>query len=129
MTIKQTQVIFYSAAVFNFLAALILFAPTGLAAQLGIHPLPEGGVYESVMVGAIAVFGVGYAWVGRNPKENIGIAKLGLLGKLAVVAVVYSYAFSGGVNLMFAVLVSGDLLYSILFAIYLNSQRQVVEAI
>ena len=121
MTGNQTRWLFYSAAAFNFLAAVILFAPSGIAATLGLQPAPVGGPYEAIMVAAIALFGIGYAWVGAKPAENRAIVKLGLLGKLAVPAVVYSYALAGEANLVFALLVSGDLLYSIFFVAFLRT--------
>lgn len=119
MTIKQTQLLFYSAAAFNWLAALLLFAPLGLAAALGVQPLPVGGPYEGIMLAAIAVFGVGYFWVARSPRENIALVKLGLLGKLSVVAVIYFYGFANVANLQLVIMVTGDLLFSLLFAVYL----------
>jgi hypothetical protein len=119
MTIKQMQLLFYSAAVFNWLAALLLFAPLGLAAVIGLEPLPIGGPYEGIMIAAIVVFGVGYFWVARSPRENISVVKLGLLGKLSVVAVIYFYGFTGVANLHLVAMATGDLLYSVFFAIYL----------
>ena len=119
MTIKQIQLLFYSAAIFNWLAALVLFAPLGLAAALGLQPLPIGGPYEGIMIAAIAVFGVGYFWVALSPRENLSVVKLGLLGKLSVVGVIYVYGFTGVANLHLVVMATGDLLYSLLFAIYL----------
>ncbi len=119
MNIQRDQRLFRSAAVFNWLAAAVLFAPFGIAAQLGIRPLPEGGPFETVMVAAIIVFGFGYWWVALEPYKNLPIVKLGLLGKLAVVASIYVYAWLGIANLTLAALASGDLIYSILFGVFL----------
>jgi hypothetical protein len=116
---QHIKLLFRSAAVFNWLAAAALFAPLGIAAQLGVQPEPAGGPFEAIMVVAISVFGIGYWWVANSPLENLPIVKLGLLGKIAVVTTVYIYAWTGAANLTLAALASGDLVYSILFGAFL----------
>jgi hypothetical protein len=120
---RHHRALFYSAAVFNWIAALILFAPLGIARVLGLAPLPTGGVYEQIAIVAIAAFGLGYWWVARDPAGNRSIVKLGLLAKLAVVAVVLLCVVQGTGNARLAVLVSGDLISVVLFAMHLRSTR------
>lgn len=124
MAETQVRWLFRSAAIFNWLAATALFAPLGIAEFIGVRPVPGGGPYEIIMTAAIAVFGFGYWWVAQAPGENLGIVKLGLLGKVAVVAITYYFAWVGPANAMLALLVSGDLVYAALFTLFLCTYRQ-----
>ena len=119
MSNQYVRLLFRCAAVFNWIAAAVLLAPLGIASQLGAKPVPAGGPFEAIMVAAIAVFGVGYWWVAQAPRENLSIVKIGLLGKLAVVAIVYFYTWFGVANLTLAALASGDLVFSALFGAFL----------
>ena len=115
MSDSQIRLLFKVSAIFNWAAAVILFWASGIAAGLGIEPVPNGNAYELIGVLAIAMFGLGYWWVSQNPKANLSIVKLGLISKLLVVFVVYSCLFAGTANLNLAILVSGDLIFAGLF--------------
>jgi hypothetical protein len=123
MIMRSSGALFYSAAIFNWIAAAVLFAPFGVAQRLALAPLPGDGLYEHIAVGAIAIFGLGYWWVARSPAANQGIVRLGIAGKLLVVAIVYVDAIFGAANLRMAALVSVDLLYAALFAQHLRVMR------
>lgn len=115
MSENQIRLLFKVSAIFNWAAAVILFWASGIAAGLGIEPVPNGNAYELIGVLAIAMFGLGYWWVSQNPEANLSIVKLGLISKLLVVFVVYSCLFAGTANLNLAILVSGDLIFAGLF--------------
>jgi len=117
---NATRVLFRSAALFNWAAALILLAPLGLAARLGLEPLPVGSVYEFIAAAAIALFGLGYWWAGTDPLRNRPLIELGLIGKIAVVALVGCAVLTGQANWRLAALASGDLVYAALFAVHLR---------
>tara|TARA_R110001592_G_scaffold354464_2_gene654140 strand:+ start:181 stop:558 length:378 start_codon:yes stop_codon:yes gene_type:complete len=124
MNDSQVRLLFKVSAVFNWAAAVILFWVSGIAVDLGMQPVPNGNAYELIGVLAIAMFGLGYWWVGENPKENISIVKLGLISKLLVVIVVYSCFFAGTANLNLAILVSGDLVFAALFGKFLADVKR-----
>ena len=115
MSENQIRLLFKVSAIFNWAAAVILFWASGIAAGLGIEPVPNGNAYELIGVLAIAMFGLGYWWVSQNPEANLSIVKLGLISKFLVVFVVYSCLFAGTANLNLAILVSGDLIFAGLF--------------
>jgi uncharacterized membrane protein len=106
----------YSGAIFNWVAALILFAPTGLAQLMGISPVPDNSMFNHISVLAIFGFGLGYWWAGQDPEGQQGIIRLGMVLKIGIVAVIYGHAIWGDANLIMAFLVSFDALYAALFA-------------
>ncbi len=124
MTSKQQRGMFYSAAIFNWCACLLFFAPLGIASVLNLsHSVSSSsGPFEQIALMAIALFGLGYWMVARDPDANRGIVLLGLIGKLAVVAIIFGHYFMvGDVNFNLAGLSIGDLLYSWFFLQFLRS--------
>ncbi|MEX1665285.1 hypothetical protein [Zhongshania arctica] len=124
MSESQARLLFQISAIFNGIACLILFAPFGIAGQLGVRPIPAGGPFELIAVSAIALFGLAYFWVSKNPYGNLQLVKLGLIGKIAVVAIVYYSAFVGTASLEFAALASGDIVFSGLFIWFLVDAKK-----
>lgn len=116
MTLAQTKALFYSAALFNWGAVLILAL---LAHALGLEP-PLQSLFGQITLGAIFVFGCGYWLVGMAPTAYRGIVALGVLGKLAVVAIVWANWLAGSTTPQMALLVSGDVIYSLLFLRFLQ---------
>ena len=124
MTAKQQRIMFYSAAIFNWCACLLFFTPLGLASALNLsHSVSvSDGPFEQIALMAIALLGLGYWMVARNPDANRGIVLLGLIGKLAVVAIFFGHYFLvGDVNFNLAGLSIGDIIYSWLFFQFLRS--------
>jgi hypothetical protein len=116
MTPYQQRRMFQSAAVFNWLACLILLPGTGIAAQLGFTPLMDSGPFEHMALMVIALFGYGYWMVSRDPVTHRGIIVLGIIGKLGVVAVMFGHYFFGpDMNLRQASLALVDLAYAVIF--------------
>jgi hypothetical protein len=106
----------YSAAVFNWLACLILLPSTGISSALGFTPLMTNGPFDHFALLAIALFGYGYWMAAGDPVGNRGIILLGAIGKVGVVAILFGHHFLvGDVNLRLALLALGDALYAVLF--------------
>ena len=123
MTSTQIRALFYSAAVFNWCAAVLFFPPTGLARLLGLLPLAGNGVFDQIALLAIFGFGIGYALVAYDPPRNRGVVVLGAVLKLGVVAIIYAHSLVGDANVRMALLVTGDLIYAALFLQYLRTSR------
>ncbi len=123
MNAPQVRALFYSAAVFNWLAAAILFAPFGIARWLGLEPAPANTPYEHIALSAVVLFGIGYWWAGVDPVRNRPLITLGMIGKLLVVAVFWSAVLGGRANWRLGALASGDLVYAALFARYLITSK------
>ena len=122
MTSNQQRIVFYSAAIFNWTACLIFFAPLGIASALGLSHSISNGPFDQIALMAIALLGLGYWMVAGDPVAHRGIVILGLIGKIAFVVVMFShYFFVGDVNFNLAGLTIGDIIYSALFYRYLRS--------
>lgn len=122
MTAQQQRIMFYSAAIFNWCACLVFFAPLGLASALNLSHSVSNGPFDQIALMAIALFGLGYWMVARNPDANRGIVLLGLIGKLIVVAILFGHYFLiGDVNFNLAGLSIGDIIYSGFFILFLRS--------
>jgi len=123
-------VLFRSAAIFNWLACLIFMPATGLSAAAGFEPLMTNGPFEQIALLAIALFGLGYWMAGNDFAAYRSVILLGLIGKIAVVAIMFGHYFLvGDVNLSQAALTLGDVLYSVLFIQALRSTPAVASAI
>jgi hypothetical protein len=93
-------------------------APARVAEQLGVTG--PGGPYAITMVGMmIAVFGVGYAIVARNPAGNRGIVWIGIVGKLGAAALAAMQYAAGLIPTSTFALGMGDVVFAALFALFL----------
>jgi hypothetical protein len=115
---QKIQILFRSAALFNWAAAVFFLPVLGLADRLG-YGGPTGTVFEHLGLGFIALFGLGYWMVASAPEQNRGIVQLGLLGKSLAVALVVGHYVAGNVSAPLALVVSGDVVFAVLFARYL----------
>jgi hypothetical protein len=92
--------------------------PREVAAQLGV--LGPGGPYAITMVGMmIAVLGVGYAIVARDPAHNRGIVWMGVISKLGAAGLAAAQFVQGLIPHSTFVLGMGDLVFAALFALFL----------
>lgn len=115
---------FLFAALFNFTAAVVVgvFQATVLP-LLGMGPLGSEVFLLHLFLAVVFVFGLGYLRVAMDVGENRDIVWLGLIGKLAVVALLLTHAVLGNVAWGLAALGLGDLLFAILFLRFLNETR------
>ena len=87
------RIVFGVAALFNFAVGLpMLLAPAVMLAGLG-QPVPADLLMTRLASALIAVFGVGYARIARDPVANRPILWLGVLGKAPIPLLVW---ISGG---------------------------------
>jgi hypothetical protein len=122
MSSQKTRILFRLAALFNWSAVLFFLPELGLADRLG-DGAPTGLPFEHVGLGAIALFGVGYWMVASAPEQNRGIVQLGLAGKVLAITLVAAHYLAGNVSLALALVVSGDVIFAVLFAWYLATTR------
>lgn len=111
--------LFAVAALFNFaVAAAMLAAPAQVAERLDISG--PGGPFAILMTAIlIGAFGVGYALVARAPAQNRGIVWIGAIGKLGVVVLAAMQYGAGIVPAGTFALSLGDLVFVLLFALFL----------
>ncbi|KRC53323.1 MULTISPECIES: hypothetical protein [unclassified Nocardioides] len=123
MPARQARILFRTAALFNAAAVLLFLPALGLAEDLGLRPVPTDTVFSHIGIAAIGLFGVGYWMAGGSPDRNRGIVQLGLAGKVLVVAIVAGHLVDGTANGRLTAVVSGDVVFSLLFAWYLVATR------
>ena len=123
MTLATARPLFRFSALFNWTAVLLFLPALGIGRAIGIDPVPTGTILEEVGLLAIILFGVGYWMAASAPDAHRGILKLGLAGKLGVVAIVGMHFVSSTANLIWMLVVSGDLLFAVLFILYLRATR------
>lgn len=110
------RLLFRAAALFNWSVAIPLWiAPVPLATLLGLAPIPTDILYTDLFAVLVMTFGIGYWRVGADPARNRVMVEMGICGKLLVVLVGYQHFLAGSTNLPFAALVTGDLLWALLF--------------
>ena len=117
-------VVFVLAAVFNFAVGLpMLIAPEAMLAGLG-EAVPDDLLMTRLASLLIAVLGIGYAMVARDPVANRPILWLGVIGKAPIPLLVWQ---SGGAAVLSSpafLLSLGDLAFAALFLIYLARGRR-----
>jgi hypothetical protein len=113
------RTIFAVAALVNLaVGGAMLAAPARVAAQLGIGG--PGGGYALAMVGLmIAVFGLGYALVAREPARHRGIVWIGMIGKLGAAGLAAMQYAAGLIPTSTFALGMGDVVFAALFALFL----------
>ena len=117
------RVLFALAAVFNVAAGLPpLLAPAQTLATFGMAPLPDH-LFLRVTGLLVLTFGMGYWFVSRNLKLR-EIVWLGVIGKSGVV-LVFAWSWLQGLLPGRAAAVGmGDLLFVIVFLLFLASHRR-----
>ena len=115
---------FWSAALFNFIVAIIIgFFGTQFYDLAGFDYQPTETIWRYLSALLIGMYGVGYALCAINPTLNRNIIILGLIGKLFVVLLVIALYAAGDIPVGIPVVASGDLIYVILFFIFLLRTR------
>lgn len=111
--------LFAFAAFYNLaVGGALLAAPATIAGRLGVGG--DGGPYAVAMTGLlIAVFGVGYAMVSAAPARNRGIVWIGALGKIGAALLAAMQFNAGVIPLSTFLLGMGDLVFVVLFGIFL----------
>lgn len=116
------RLMFRLAALFNVAVGTPLWiAPVALSKLFGLEPIPTDILYTDLFAVLVITFGIGYWRVGADPVRNRTIVEMGIIGKLLVVFVGYQHFLAGTTNLPFAALVTGDLVWALLFLRYLST--------
>ena len=118
---KHARILFTAAAAFNFIAGTaFLVAMPQLAKLIGMYPLPSDPLFAHFGAVLAISFGWGYWLIARDPVVNRPIIQVGIVGKSLVVLSVFFDWMSGNTNWPFALLVSGDVVFALLFLDYLR---------
>ena len=116
--------IFQLKAVINWLESLaLLFADRWIRDLLGEKPLtnPE---YLQLFVVLVFVIGIGYWWVSQDISRNREIVKLGIYAQYSVFGVLAYQTLIGNVHPFYLIPGVIDLIFAILFSLFMYSSAQ-----
>ncbi|MBD1834983.1 hypothetical protein H6F61_20360 [Cyanobacteria bacterium FACHB-472] len=116
--------VFQIKAVINWLESLaLLFADRWIRELIGEKPLtnPE---YLQLFLVLVIVIGIGYWWVSQDISRNHEIVKLGILAQYSVFGVLAYQTLIGNVNPLYLIPGVIDLIFAILFSVFLYSYAQ-----
>jgi len=121
---QHARLLFSTAAVFNFLAAMpFLIAAPQFARLIGMQPIPTDALFTHMVAALVLAFGWGYWRISRDPVVNRPLIHLGVVGKSLLVLVVGIDWLVGNTNWPFALIVSGDAVFVVLFVDYLRRSQ------
>ena len=113
--------IFQLKAAINWIESLaLLFADRWIRELLGEKPLtnPE---YLQLFVVLVFVIGIGYWWVSQDISRNHEIVKLGIYAQCSVFGVLAYQTVVGNVHPLYLIPGVIDLIFAILFGVFLYS--------
>jgi hypothetical protein len=119
------KLIFQTKAVINWVeGGLLLVCDRIIREFLGTQPLVNSE-YSQLFYGVVLIIGLGYWWAAEDINHNYGIIKLGVLAQYSVFAVLAYHVLLGNLHPFF--LISGvlDLVFAILFTLFLYSDNRV----
>jgi hypothetical protein len=118
----QANPLFRIAAIFNFVVGATLLLDYPFAARvLGIEGPPS--VFFHIAAGIVLVFGYAYWCIAGDPARFRPYVTLGACGKMVFVVTIYAHWLTGGASTAMALLVTADLVFAVLFVLYLRSSR------
>ena len=116
---RATRRLFTSATLFNWTATVLLLAAASrpdLSRLMGLGPVSgSNSLFFQISAAAVALFGWAYWQVSRDPVRNRPLIALGIVGKLATVALIWGHYLAGTIGWQLPALVIGDLIYATLF--------------
>ena len=123
---KHARVLFGTAAAFNLaVGGGLLFARAWLSALLKLDPIAGTNVVVANVAGAmIALFGIAYACVARDPVKYRPFIALGIAGKLMAVAGAVIPWSMGTVGATLPMLTGADVVFALLFADFWRRSRR-----
>ncbi|MEO0884194.1 MAG: hypothetical protein AAFY34_15920 [Pseudomonadota bacterium] len=120
MTEERTSkypLLFYSAAALNLGIGAVFICLPATAYQLMTGTTPPDSPAIVWMFGMVVIiFGLGYAWAGRDFEANRAVVKLAAIGKAAAFIVGAGAYFAGHMTLPAFGGATMDLIYAMLFA-------------
>lgn len=115
MTVSAMKRMFLAAAIFNGSLIIAGLAPQFFLGLFRISPLPTEPLFVHLFFWLVFVFGIAYYWIARDPAGNLPLIRLGIIGKLGVVAVCLADVSLGIVSWQLMILASVDLAFAMLF--------------
>ena len=119
------RIMFLIGAIWNLAGGvLILLLTDWVFTSAGLKP-PSPPAYYQGWIALFMTFGLGYYMVYRDMYGNKNIVILGMVGKFlfAVVFAINMLRYPGQIPLLFLIPMIGDLLFVVLYGMFLNFAR------
>lgn len=87
-------------------------------------PLPNHDAYLQLPAALIAIFGIGFWYVARDPGRNRDLIRLGVMLKLAFAGIVLAHYAAGTMPLMWVPFAVADLLFLVAFLMALGALKE-----
>jgi hypothetical protein len=109
---------FFIGAVWNWSAAILFVGLYYLSQEhlAMMIKIPEQPLWFFLTFMAVAIFGLGYYFVSRDVERNRDIIKMGCIGKAMIFIMFYIYWQKGDLSTMSFCLITGDAIFTVLFA-------------
>jgi len=127
MAEKFYKRMFLIGAIWNIVGGALVVALTKwIFSTASLNP-PNPPAYYQSWIALFVTFGIGYYMVYRNMSANKNIVILGIIGKLAfsVIFICNMIFLRGQIPLLFIIPVIGDLVFVVLFWMFLNYARKI----
>ena len=127
-TINWKYVFLLKAAINWVESVVLLFADPWIRSALSLKPLtnPE---YSQLFLALVFVIGIAYWWVGSDISRNHEIIKFGILAQSSVFIVLAYHTLVGNVHPLYLIPGVIDLVFAILFGLFLSSYAQTKPAL
>jgi len=115
MTLNSIKRVYFVSGVYDLALGVVfgmLFKPIYL--RLGIT-LPNHDAFIQFPAALVAIFGIGFLMVSRDPPSHVGIMKMGVMLKLAYVLIVGGHWLLGSMPMLYVPFVFIDALFLLLF--------------
>ena len=117
---------FLVGAIWNLLGGVLVLVLTDwIFASVNLTP-PYPPAYYQSWIALFMTFGIGYYMAFRDPYANKNIVILGMIGKLAFAAIFIRsmIVFPGQIPMYFLIAVIGDVIFAVLFGMFLNFAKK-----
>lgn len=132
ITDKDFSSMFLVAALYNFIAAFVMLALPEISIRMELGENAVQAILNNYYAYTfynftwlfVFIFGIGYYIVSRDVNKNHGIVVTGIIGKVLFYVYFAIAYFMSNCTILMLMSVSGDLLFSGLFAYFLYKKRK-----
>ena len=123
MKVKTIKLLFIISALYDFILGVIFLVGFRKIYNYFNIALPNHDGYVQFGAALVAIFGVGFWFVARDPQRNRDIVKMGILLKVSYSGVVFYHAALGNLPGIWLPFAWFDVIFLILFILALKALK------